>query len=119
MTHPAIPDTAAARDVLAERLRQIQAEGWCAAYDDTHTNGELAFAAACYAEEAGTASLDPNGRGDCPVHGWAPEMWPFRPSWWKPEGRRRTLVKAGALILAEIERLDRAANRTGPEETGT
>jgi hypothetical protein len=29
--------------------------------------------------------------------------------WWKPTNRRRDLVKAGALILAEIERLDRAA----------
>ena len=28
---------------------------------------------------------------------------------WKPTDRRRDLVKAGALILAEIERLDRAA----------
>lgn len=36
------------------------------------------------------------------------EVWPWDESWWKPTNRRRDLVKAGALILAEIERLDRA-----------
>lgn len=30
--------------------------------------------------------------------------------WWKPKDRRRNLVKAGALIVAEIERLDRLAS---------
>ena len=33
----------------------------------------------------------------------------MKPSDPTPEGRRRDLEKAGALILAEIERLDRAA----------
>ena len=36
------------------------------------------------------------------------ELWPWLSSWWKPSTNRRDLVKAGALILAEIERLDRA-----------
>lgn len=38
-----------------------------------------------------------------------PRNWPWHRVWWKPSTRRRNLVKAGALILAEIERLDRAA----------
>jgi hypothetical protein len=29
--------------------------------------------------------------------------------WWKPKDRRRDLVRAAALIIAEIERLDRDA----------
>lgn len=38
-----------------------------------------------------------------------PRQWPFTwwLDWWKPTTYRRDLVKAGALILAEIERLDR------------
>ncbi|MNY70647.1 hypothetical protein D3C86_2088230 [compost metagenome] len=39
------------------------------------------------------------------------ENWPWSEDWWKPSPEpRRNLVKAGALILADIERLDRAAN---------
>src|SRR5690606_39870520 len=41
--------TGAARDVLAERRRQIEAEGWTPEHDDEHSTQELAFAAACYA----------------------------------------------------------------------
>jgi len=42
-------------------------------------------------------------------------VWTWERAWWKPTTRRRDLVKAGALILAEIERLDRAA-APQPEE---
>ena len=38
-------------------------------------------------------------------------MWPWDPHWFKTSSRRRDLIKAGALILAEIERLDRMAER--------
>lgn len=47
----AIPDgglTAAAHDVLAERRRQVDVEGWTIDHDDKHANGEMASAAACY-----------------------------------------------------------------------
>jgi hypothetical protein len=45
-----------------------------------------------------------------PLSGWASwlQIWPWDRKWWKPTDRRRDLVKAAALILAEIERLDRA-----------
>jgi hypothetical protein len=36
-------------------------------------------------------------------------IWPWDRAYWKPRGPRNNLVKAGALILAEIERIDRAA----------
>lgn len=97
----------AANDVLAERRRQIEAEGWTAEHDDTHSRGELASAAACYATEldlwTGYEQADRKGRATLIS---AERVWPWS-GWWKPTDRRRNLVKAGALILAEIERLDR------------
>ncbi|EMV3551293.1 hypothetical protein AACI63_001068 [Escherichia coli] len=68
-------------------------------HDDEHCNGELAMAAVCYINETGTVNRN----------GGKPWGWPWDASWWKPNARRRNLVKAGALILAEIERIDRAA----------
>lgn len=105
--------TAAARDVLAERHRQITEEGWTPEHDDRHDRGELAAAAACYASSA-VLRAHP-GRFGWPTTRPAPEMWPWASGWWKPTGYRRDLVKAGALILAEIERLDRAAPHAGKE----
>lgn len=35
------------------------------------------------------------------------EPWPWEAHWWKCSHPRRALVKAAALILAEIERYDR------------
>lgn len=86
-------------DIAAERQRQIDAEGWTPEHDDEHTDGALAKAAACYA--APRMHADP--RIATPI-GW-PGDWDFK--WWRPTDRRRDLVKAGALIVAEIERLDR------------
>jgi hypothetical protein len=98
--------TAAARDVLAERERQKSVEGWTTEHDDEHDTGDLARAAAAYARHAGS---DEDTRQV--NSGFAPEdLWPSE--WgaaWKPSTRRCDLVKAGALILAEIERLDRAS----------
>ena len=88
----------AARDVLAERRRQVSAEGWDTKHDDHHTDGELAVAASCYANPV----FSSYGGGRCPI------AWPWTLAWWKPKDRRSDLVRAGALILAEIERLDRA-----------
>lgn len=91
--------TAAAADVLAERKRQVTAEGWTPGHDDEYEHGELADAAGCYALSSELF--------DCA--GEPPRPWPWPDEWRKPTNRRRDLVKAGALILAEIERLDRAA----------
>ena len=91
--------SSAAQDVLAERRRQVETEGWVPEHDDAHDAGELATAAACYAGNAG---------GYAWQGGWPGEVWPWSRDWWKPTTPRRDLVKAGALILAEIERLDRA-----------
>lgn len=94
---------AAACDVLAERQRQISAEGWSAEHDDAYTDGQMAVAAGYYALASGFPHERDIGHGHLPVH------WPWAATWWKPRTRRSNLVRAGALILAEIERLDRAA----------
>ncbi|POR52808.1 hypothetical protein B0G62_104105 [Paraburkholderia eburnea] len=93
----------AARDVLAERARQVSDEGWTPLHDDKYQCFELADAAAAYAMH---------------VSGWpeqAQGVWPWDASFWKPTTPRRDLTKAAALILAEIERIDRAARKGGSD----
>ncbi|MDF0533649.1 hypothetical protein PY479_05065 [Shewanella sp. A32] len=90
-------------DVIAERQRQISAEGWTLEHDDKYQHGVLAFAASCYC----LASVFPNSSERENV----PSTWPFAGKFWKPTTPRRDLVKAAALILAEIERLDRKADK--------
>lgn len=99
--------SAAARDVLAERKRQITAEDFDASHDDMATRGQIAMAAGLYAIDAANLAA---GR----ISLSRPSaLWPWPEEWCKPAGSRRNLVKAGALILAEIERLDRAALAAG------
>lgn len=81
--------------VVTERFRQVEGEGWSADHDDKHANGELAAAGAAYARHAGTQSP------------YMPPEWPWTSDWWKPQGFRRDLVRAAALILAEGDRFDR------------
>ena len=88
-------------DVAAERQRQISDEGWSIEYDDSSTSCELAAAAATYALCLKLEQLEV-----CGV-----TAWPWPAHWWKPTTYRQNLVKAGALILAEIERMDRAARK--------
>jgi hypothetical protein len=95
--------TAAARDVLTERRRQVDGEGFKVADDDRYQEGQLSAAAAAYTIDA-CANVVGNASLSRP-----PSVWPWDSKWWRPEGARRNLVKAAALILAEIERLDRAA----------
>ncbi|MGV8288026.1 hypothetical protein ACV36C_03790 [Pseudomonas aeruginosa] len=83
-------------DVQAERRRQVEAEGWTPEHDDLYCAAELPRAAAAYIL---------NGAND-----EAPAIWPFSAKWWKPRDARSNYVRASALILAEIERLDRAAH---------
>lgn len=92
------------QDIAIERLRQIGAEGWTSEHDDAHSSGEMATAAACY------SMMRPEYSS--PLNGLARQLWPWSIEWWKPSNRRRNLVKAGALIVAEIERIDRTAVKT-------
>jgi hypothetical protein len=94
-------------EIAAERRRQIESEGWTPEHDDVHQNGELAAAAGCYAMHASqpASAQVPSG--------YAPQDWPWDAVWWKPKSRRRDLIRAAALIVAEIERLDRAPGTAG------
>jgi hypothetical protein len=112
---PASTAGKAALDVIEERKRQVQVEGWAHSHDDKHHSGELGLAAALYAIPY---ECDLIQQDDFIGLHMLLEMsfdWNLKP---EPD-RRRRLVKAGALILAEIERLDRAtvhpAQRQGGE----
>lgn len=98
----------AALDVTAERRRQIEAEGCNFQHDDSHICFELTWAAVSYAQRA--AMLD-DVRAFKEKRSHVPSFWPWSRNWWKPKDRRTDLVRAAALLIAEIERLDRAEGR--------
>lgn len=100
--------TQAELDVISERRRQVAQERWTAEGDDEHRLGELACAAAAYAGYS-AGRIDGCGR----LMSDALRFWPFAFHWWKPKDQRRDLVRAAALIIAEIERIDRAAAKAG------
>lgn len=104
-------------DIVAERRRQIEVEGWSLEHDDQHHDGSMARAAAVYAYVA-TLTNDSRETHKGAMWGMAQGfvsivrmLWPWAPQWFKPTTPRRDLVKASALLLAEIERLDRAKTR--------
>jgi hypothetical protein len=78
--------------ISQERKRQIDVEGWSRKHDSRYINDELIEAALTYTE---TYS----------VNSPTPSYWPWDERWFKPTTRIRNLVKAGALIAAEIDRL--------------
>jgi hypothetical protein len=97
----------AAADVLAERRRQVEAEGYNSTHDDQHEFGEIALAAVCY--------LLPEAERDIEPEGWdrtiGERFWPWDWKCWNPKDRRSDLVRGCALGIAEIERLDRASTQ--------
>ena len=92
--------------IADERKRQIEVKGWTAAHDDKHCRGTLAIVAAAVACDGTIASvIDPkcrvNSCFDCfgimqkhGLHGEEPD-------------RIHMLAVAGALIAAEIDKLQR------------
>jgi len=94
--------------ILKERERQETEEGWTAEHDDGHDDESMALVAALYAAPFPLYAME---KGDTYVQ----FEDPFPASWGKEHDkryeleRRRVLVIAGALIAAEIDRLDRYA----------
>lgn len=86
----------------AERRRQVEVEGWTPEHDDEHSDGELLHAAVLYLW-AGTDKAAPTSPSGVPI------SWPWEPGWWKPKDRRSNLIRAGSLLLAEKERIQRAS----------
>lgn len=85
--------------IADERQRQIEKEGWTPEHDDAHELDQMARASACYALPE---YVRINVMG-------TPTFWPWDSKWWKPtpDDRIKELTKAGALIVAEIERLQK------------
>ncbi len=101
----------AALDVLAERARQIEVEGWTPEHDDKYVSSALADAAAAYAMSPEMRRRSRLAAGLPTDENGYPACWPFDTEWWKPGDRCRMLQKAGALIIAELGRIYRAAER--------
>jgi hypothetical protein len=96
--------TKAEKSVMAERGRQVSVEGWTPEHDDEHVNDEIAALACFYTMPPGARDWSgPDGYGETLGAAMLPDGWKATTG-----DRRRELVKAGALILAEIERLDRS-----------
>ncbi|HIE1771653.1 TPA: hypothetical protein ACXJYT_005386 [Pseudomonas aeruginosa] len=89
-------------DVQAERRRQVEVEGYHGFRDNNYISYELSKAARAYIEVSWHALS-----GGLPCK--KPESWPWMAGFKWSDGRTM-LVKACALALAEIERLDRAAH---------
>jgi hypothetical protein len=105
--------------ISAERERQVSQEGWSAEHDDAHDGNQIAMAAACYASPVPLkakilVNCGCRSAGDCP-HVFGKEEWVDAWPWDKEFDKRgkhdriRQLVIAGALIAAEIDRLNREA----------
>ena len=102
-----------AKRIAAERKRQIKEEGWSEYHDDvTWSHGELARAAACYAMPG---YIRKKLVGDVRSKVGLFDIWPWNVAHWKPapDNRIRELEKAGALIVAEIDRLLRLEKGEG------
>ena len=84
--------------IRVEMDRQIYQEGYTREHDAEHSGEELLTAAICYAQPKILKSWD------------TPDSWPWDVNLWKPTEQITDLVKAGALIAAEIDRLLRERN---------
>ncbi len=107
--------------IADERARQVAVEGWTPDHDATHNSDDLAMAAACYALPASKREMRHWNHN---LAARVPVFWPWHPECWKSTGedRVRDLVKAGALLAAEIDRIQQqdaaqaARSEATPEE---
>lgn len=95
---------AALRDIVAERVAQIDEHGFTIEHDLGHRASELVAAAASYLD---TACDQLEGR-DWPSTEH-PDTWPWEREAWKPGDARTNLVKAIAIAWAAIDRIDAGA----------
>lgn len=114
--------------IAAERKRQVSKEGWSSEHDDEHGGGELALAAICYAApedvfvyEKRDVQVNSSRGIDENCYSYPTRLvldyydpWPWDEEWDKRDkhGRIRRLEIAGALIAAEIDRLQRSGKPT-------
>lgn len=84
--------------IREERRRQIEVEGYDAMHDRHHTPQVLCRAAMGYALHEDSSKL---------VADAAVNLWPWDKEFYKPKDHLRNLVRAGALIAAAIDRLQK------------
>lgn len=99
----------ALHDIAVERRRQIE-RGYGPAHDAQHVHGEIAVAAGLIACDA-TDTADGFELAS-PGESWMDDL-AAKVAAKYGDDRRRRLVIAGAMIVAEIERLDRAERLSG------
>ena len=102
--------------IKEERERQMELEKYSFKHDDRHNSRELASAALSYLGHyvarawVYTNELEMPGVIDGPdtyKREEPPQDWPWNDKDWKPKDPMRDLIRAGALIAAEIDRLNR------------
>jgi hypothetical protein len=86
--------------IAEERKRQIETLGYNPRQDDGYEHDELVRAAVAYASYQRPGITLPDS------------LWPWHLDWWKPRDQKANLVRAGALIAAELDRLLRAEAAT-------
>lgn len=99
--------------IAAERRWQVEVEGYGAEHDVELADGSLSAAAVCYASDEPVYILEEGANGFFFKDPWPwEEHFDKRPSKgnvtlykWSPVERLALLVKAGALIAAEIDLL--------------
>jgi hypothetical protein len=99
--------------IAAERVRQIEQEGYDEQHDVAHGPGPLLDAASEYLSVGSYRIRYPDSEHDPAMyldikdmHGFPASNWPWAPHEFKPTADPiPNLVKAGALIAAEIDRL--------------
>ncbi|MBN5011471.1 hypothetical protein ACJ6WJ_04650 [Stenotrophomonas maltophilia] len=93
--------------IASERERQLCIEGFSRDSDEQYREGELARAATAYVQLA-AMDLQVGSRKHIASQE-PPFFWPWAQEWWKPVDARRDLVRAGALIAAQIDLIDSQA----------
>lgn len=104
-------------DVITERKRQINQEGYSTKSDDAYQQNELLRAAVCYADNVVSRGWVHDSHFGPEVYQSeeAPDLWPWGLDFWKPKNPRLDLVRAAALLIAEIERMDRSTGKTNAQ----
>lgn len=94
--------------ISQERERQQLIYGYGPYQDDMHRSGEMNDAAISYAMAAAKQARGEPLRCLQTMESAGMIPWPWEASYWKPsDDPIRNLVRAGALIAAEIDRLQR------------
>ena len=97
---PSVLHGDALRDIVAERIAQVEQHGFTLEHDLGHLPEHLALAGASYVN---TAIDELHGKRSAADE--VPDTWPFDDGW-NPSDTRHNLVKGIAILWAAVDRLD-------------